>query len=126
MELDEIWKIFALEVELGVVNVFLMPKKSITGLLIGSPLAAGGASLVVARREWKKDQTAPPEVRKEIVRHAIRRRWLDDGVHLISDLLDLSAYAERAFITPLCLGLPEREAFKHLGRCRSIRNTLAQ
>lgn len=36
-----------------------------------------------------------------------------DGVHLISDLLDLSAYAERAFITPLCLGLPEREAFKN-------------
>lgn len=34
-----------------------------------------------------------------------------DGVHLISDLLDLDAYAGAAFITPVCLGLPDREAF---------------
>ena len=35
-----------------------------------------------------------------------------DGVHLISDLLDLKAYAKQAFITPVCLGLPDRETFE--------------
>ena len=35
-----------------------------------------------------------------------------DGVHLIGDLLDLDSYAEDAFITPVCLGLSDREAFE--------------
>ena len=35
-----------------------------------------------------------------------------DGVHLISDLLELETYAGDAFITPVCLGLPDREAFE--------------
>ena len=34
------------------------------------------------------------------------------GVHLISDLLELETYAGDAFITPVCLGLPDREAFE--------------
>ena len=35
-----------------------------------------------------------------------------DGVHLLGDLLDLDPYAESAFITPICLGLSDREAFE--------------
>jgi len=35
-----------------------------------------------------------------------------DGVHLISDMLDLDRYAGDAFITPICLELPGRDAFE--------------
>ena len=35
-----------------------------------------------------------------------------DGVHLISDMLDLEGYAGDAFITPVCLELPGRAAFE--------------
>ena len=35
-----------------------------------------------------------------------------DGVHLIGDYLDLDAYAKKALITPVCLGLSDREAFE--------------
>ena len=35
-----------------------------------------------------------------------------DGVHLISDMLDLDGYAGDAFITPVCLELPGRDAFE--------------
>ena len=35
-----------------------------------------------------------------------------DGVHLISDMLDLEGYAGDAFITPVCLELPGRDAFE--------------
>ena len=35
-----------------------------------------------------------------------------DGVHLISDMLDLEEYAGDAFITPICLGLSGRDAFE--------------
>ncbi|MDE2808097.1 MAG: hypothetical protein OXN90_06720, partial [Gemmatimonadota bacterium] len=35
-----------------------------------------------------------------------------DGVHLISDMLDLEGYAGDAFITPICLELPGRDAFE--------------
>ena len=35
-----------------------------------------------------------------------------DGVHLISDMLDLERYAGDAFITPICLGLSGRDAFE--------------
>ena len=35
-----------------------------------------------------------------------------DGVHLISDMLDLERYADDAFITPICLGLSGRDAFE--------------
>ncbi len=35
-----------------------------------------------------------------------------DGVHLISDMLDLDRYADDAFITPICLELPGRDAFE--------------
>ena len=35
-----------------------------------------------------------------------------DGVHLISDMLDLEDYAGDAFITPICLGLSGRDAFE--------------
>ncbi len=35
-----------------------------------------------------------------------------DGVHLISDMLDLERYAASAFITPICLGLSGRDAFE--------------
>ena len=36
-----------------------------------------------------------------------------DGVHLISDMLDLEGYAGDAFITPVCLELPGRDAFEN-------------
>ncbi len=36
-----------------------------------------------------------------------------DGVHLISDMLDLEGYAGDAFITPICLELPGRDAFEN-------------
>ena len=36
-----------------------------------------------------------------------------DGVHLISDMLDLEQYAGDAFITPVCLELPGRDAFEN-------------
>ena len=35
-----------------------------------------------------------------------------DGVHLISDLLDLKTYVGEAFITPVCLCIPDRESFE--------------
>ncbi len=35
-----------------------------------------------------------------------------DGVHLISDMLDLERYAGDAFITPICLGLSGRDTFE--------------
>ncbi|MCY4604155.1 MAG: hypothetical protein OXE49_07970, partial [Gemmatimonadetes bacterium] len=35
-----------------------------------------------------------------------------DGVHLIIDMLDLDGYAGDAFITPVCLELPGRDAFE--------------
>ena len=36
-----------------------------------------------------------------------------DGVHLISDMLGLEGYAGHAFITPVCLELPGREALEN-------------
>ena len=36
-----------------------------------------------------------------------------DGVHLISDMLDVEGYAGDAFITPVCLELPGRDAFEN-------------
>ena len=35
-----------------------------------------------------------------------------DGVHLISDMMDLDGYAGDAFITPVCLELPGRDSFE--------------
>ena len=36
-----------------------------------------------------------------------------DGVHLISDMLNLERYAGDAFMTPICLGLSGRDAFEN-------------
>lgn len=66
----------------GLVYALNIPYTNLKGALIGSPIAAGIASLVVTHREEVKKRTMKKEVFQELQQRVLRRRWLDDAVQV--------------------------------------------
>lgn len=78
----------------GLVYALNIPYTNLKGALIGSPIAAGVASLVVAHREEVKKRTMKKEVFQELQKAVLRRRWLDDAVQVQRGELSAAAKLE--------------------------------
>lgn len=68
----------SIDTYLSVTNVLGKPFQSPGGLNIGSPIAAGGASLVVAWREYALWCSLDNWIQQEFMSKVFVRRWMDD------------------------------------------------
>lgn len=82
MKLSEVQQALDVDMSWGLVYVLTIAKTAILGALIGSPIAAGVASLVVANREMESDKKMSDNIRREIQAKMLRKQWLDDPLHI--------------------------------------------
>lgn len=85
--MDEIVQYVELDVTHGMLLVHGVPFKMKVGVPIGSPIAAGVASLIVADKEDQYDAVLTREDRATLRRQSLRLRWLDDLLICISPTL---------------------------------------
>ncbi len=90
--IDDVPQIMRMDIENGLLYVQGKPYQTKKGMLIGSPIAAGCASILVARREHLDDAKNDLEVAAELKRKTIRKRWLDDAVHIRKGRLSKRAF----------------------------------
>ena len=89
--MDQVQAAIDVDVSHSVLMVLGRPMVALIGLLIGSPVAAGGAALCAAWREELALKQEAAHVRLEIGRGAFIRRWLDDLWVLYSSTLSEEA-----------------------------------
>ena len=90
----------------------LMPALHASSYTAAIPVAGHQDAVIAGFREQARSVCVGV---KAIISRCIEENTsvIIDGVHLISDMLDLERYAGDAFITPICLGLPGRDAFEN-------------
>lgn len=114
----------ALDVDIswGIVYALQIPCTSLQGALIGSPIAAGAASLVVAHREHIKQKLMKKRIFNELAKCVLKRCWLDDAIQIRKKKLSREAEQELETMRSLhfygpslrLLPVPGREAFGFL------------
>jgi len=72
------WPMFRIDIEFGMVRVLNVPKMPRIGVVIGSPVGAGGACICAAYREECSLRLESTVVRAELKARCYIRRWLDD------------------------------------------------
>lgn len=122
MRLDEVWKALDVDISWGIVYALQTPCASMQGALIGSPIAAGAASLVVAHREHMKRKLMKKRIFDKIARCVMQKRWLDDSIQIQKRKVSKAAEEELNLMKSMhfygpplrLLPVPGREAFGFL------------
>lgn len=83
MLVSDVQKVFDWERRWALCGIFTDPFAPVRGLLIGSPAAAGGASLVAAVRETLELNATSFLTRRLFLEYALCRRWMDDLICIL-------------------------------------------
>lgn len=74
-----------MDIETGILYVQGKAYRTRRGMLIGSPIAAGGSSLVVGLKERDHDEILQSGLRRHLSFNVFRRRWMDDVVYIVRE-----------------------------------------
>lgn len=102
--------VLRMDIEMGIVMVLNTPMRAYTGLNMGSPASAGGASLTAAYKEEVYLRSLAPRIRRELEDRVLIFRWADDLIYvcrvdsknkfrrIISDLTEKRFYGAKLLL----------------------------